>query len=145
MEGFVNIVIGDADDAEAIGESFRPIEDWSGIELKGMDPAKLATLHSLVTGETFDEAIAKYYIVYAASDEGPWVIRVPDALTEKLAVLEEEALEEIGEELAGTEEFEMAGWPVEELQAVLAELSLLASSSLAQGYAMFVWMSPVDV
>jgi len=142
VEGYINIVIADAEDIESIGESFRPVEDWTGLEVQGIDPPKLATLHSMLTGESFDEAIADFYCVYAASDEGPWVIQAPDVLIGKLAELEEQALEEIGEELAATEEFEMAGWPVEEVQNLLGELVQLANAALEQGFTMLVWMSP---
>lgn len=136
-----HIVIGDVDDAEAIGESDGPVEDWRGIEVRGIDPAKIAMLHSILTGETFEEALAEYDPVYAASEEGPWVIRIPDEPVEKLAALEEDALEQIGEELAATEEFERDGWPVNEAQALVEELAQLADACVSQGKALFVWMT----
>lgn len=141
MQVLTNIVIGDPSDAEAIGESSCPIDEWRGLEIKGIDLAKIAMLQAVVTGQTFDEAFEEYRPIVAASDEGPWVFRFPAAPLEKLAALEGDALERVGEELAATEEFEDNGYPVDEVQAVLEELSDLAKACMAQNKTMFVWMS----
>ena len=141
MQVLTNIVIGDSSDAEAIGASLCPVDEWRGIEIKGIDLAKIAMLQAVLTGQTFDEAFDEYRPILAASDEGPWVFRFPDAPLEKLAALEEEALERVGEEWAATEEFEDNGYPVEEVQAVLEELSDLAKMCISQGKAIFIWMS----
>ena len=139
MDVSTNIVIGDINDIEEIGESSWPIENWRGFEIRGIDSAKIATLHAILTGQTFDEAFCEYHLTYEASDAGPWVAKIPEEPLERLAVLEDEMLEQIGEELAATEEFEREGWPVEEVQIFLAELAALAGIAIVQGKAMFVW------
>lgn len=144
MSMLVNIVMADECDIEAIGESARPIDDWKGLAVMGLDAAKFAMLHSILTGETFEEASGHYEPIWAASDEGPWVIRLPAEPMEKLAGLEDEVLEQLGEELAATEDFEADGWPVEETQAVLAELAALAEAASAKGQSLFVWMTPAS-
>ena len=136
----MNIVIADENDAEDIGQSSWPIEDWQGIEVRGIDLAKIATLHCLLTGQNFDEASIEYAPVFAASEEGPWVIPFPREPMERLAALEEDALEQVGEELAATEEFERDDWPVEKTQDLLAELSELARVALEQEKSLFVWV-----
>jgi hypothetical protein len=132
------LVIADPDEVEAIGESFAPLQDWRGVELQGIDPAKIAMLHCILTGDAFDEVLTQYEPVYAASAEGPWVIAVPQAPIEKLPLLEEEVLEQIGDEWAATEDFERDNWPVTAVQEVLAELAALASIGIAQEKAMFI-------
>ncbi len=143
MSILVNIVTADEDDIEAIGESQHPVDEWSGIEARDIDTAKVATLHCLLTGEGFADVMSAYEPVYSAGDEGPMVLRVPDEVLEKLAGLEEEALERVGEELAAAEEFEIQGWPVEEVQTLVAELAALARLAESQGQAMFIWMHPL--
>lgn len=140
MSVLANIVMADAEEADAIGESSRPAEDWRGVEVKGLDAAKIAMLQSILTGQTFDEALGEYDPIYAAGEDGPWVIRIPDELVERLAALEDEVLEPIGEELAATAEFEMDGWPADEVQMVLAELAALAGIAANQGKALFIWL-----
>lgn len=139
----VNIVSADEDEAEAIGESQHPVVEWSGIEARDIDTAKIVTLHCLLTGDGLEDAFYAYEPVYVAGDDGPIVLRIPDEMTEKLAGLEEEAAEMVGEELAATEEFEVSGWPVEEVRSLVEELAELARLADSQGQAMFVWMHPL--
>lgn len=139
----VNIVSADEEDVEAIGESQHPVVEWSGIEARDIDTAKIVTLHCLLTGEGLEDAVYAYEPVYISGDDGPVVLRIPDEIMEKLASLEEEAIELVGEELAATEEFEMNDWPTEEVLSLVEELSALARLADSQGQALFVWMHPL--
>jgi hypothetical protein len=135
----VNIVIADEDDAEAIGLSLQPVAEWSGLQARDLDTAKIATLHSLLTGEGFAEVLNRYEPVFVI-EEGASVIRIPDEAVERLASLDEDELYAIGEELAATEEFELAGWPEDDVATFLEELAELAQQADGNGEAMFVWM-----
>ncbi|MDO8891975.1 MAG: hypothetical protein Q8K43_02060 [Sulfurimicrobium sp.] len=143
MSILVNIVSADEDDVEAVGESQHPVAEWSGIEARDIDTAKIVTLHCLLTGEGLEDAFYAYEPVYVAGDEGPIVLRIPDVMMEKLAGLEEDALEIVGEELAATEEFELNNWPLEEVQSLVEELAALARLAESQDQVLFVWMHPL--
>ncbi|MBK9020770.1 MAG: hypothetical protein IPL72_12540 [Sulfuritalea sp.] len=136
------IVAAEEDEFVAIGESLRPLDEWSGIERRGIDTAKIATLHCLLTGEEFDMAISAYEPVHVGS-EGAVVLRLADEVTERLATLEEEALELVAGELAATEDFEMEQWDPEEVLALVLDLADLARLADAQGQVLFVWMHPL--
>lgn len=140
MSLLVNIVIADEDDLAAIGESLQPVSEWSGLQARDIDTTKIATLHCLLAGEGFEEALSQYEPVYVSAEEGATVIRIPDELVEKLAALDEDALYSVGEELAATEEFELSGWPEEDVMTFIEELTELAQQADANGEAMFVWM-----
>lgn len=135
-----NVVVAGFEEADEIGESSRPVEEWKGFEAGGLDQAKFAMLHALLSGQYFDEAQRDLVLVYAASDEGPWLLRFPAASVKRLAGMDEEALEAVGAELAATEEFEAEGWPAEEVQKIVVQMADLAGAAVAQGKAMFVWM-----
>ena len=137
-----NIVAAEEDEVAAVGESLRPVDEWSGIERRGIDTAKIATLHCLLTGDEFEEAVSGYEPVYA-TDEGAIVLRLADEVLERLATLEEDALELVAEELAATEEYEMEQWDAEEVQALVMELADLARLAESQGQSLFVWMHPL--
>jgi hypothetical protein len=137
-----NIVAAEEDEVAAIGESLRPVDEWSGIERRGIDTAKIATLHCLLTGDEFERAVGAYEPVYAA-DEGAIVLRLADEVLERLATLDEDALELVAEELAATEEYEMEQWDAEEVQALVMELADLARLAESQGQSLFVWMHPL--
>ena len=136
----VNVVVADLEDAGAIIESEKPVEEWKGFEANGLDPAKFAMLHALLSGELFDEALDECGPLHAASDEGPWLMKLPDDSVAHLAELEEDALDQVGEELAATEEFEEDGWSVDEVKGLVVALADLAGVARAQGRALFVWM-----
>lgn len=137
-----NIVAADEDEFAAIGESVRPMDEWSGIERRNIDTAKIATLHCLLTGDEFELAVSVYEPVYVAG-EGALVLRIADAVLEKLAALDEDALERVAEELAATEEFEMEQWAAEDVQILVMDLAELARLAESQGQALFVWMHPL--
>lgn len=137
-----NIVAAEEDEYAAVGESLRPVDEWSGIERRGIDTAKIATLHCLLTGDEFEEALGSYEPVYVA-DEGALVLRLADEAMERLALLDEEALELVADELAATEEYEMEQWDAAEVQAFVMELGDLARLAESQGQVLLVWMHPL--
>ena len=137
-----NIVAAEEDEYAAIGESLRPVDEWSGIERRGIDTAKIATLHCLLTGDEFEEAISAYEPVYVG-DEGAVVLRIADEAMERLATLDEDALELVAAELAATEEYEQEQWEAEDVQALVMELADLAQLADSQGQMLFVWMHPL--
>jgi len=135
----VNIVVADAEEGWDIAESSRPVDTWRGFVMDGLDMEKLAILQSMLTGQTFDEALVECEPHYVVSDDGPWVTRLSEELTESLVDLDEEKVEQIGEELALAAEFETEGWPLDIVQSFVAELSALADVAVAEGHALFVW------
>lgn len=137
-----NIVTADEDEYESIGEAVRPVDEWSGIERRNIDTAKIVTLHCLLTGDEFELTASLYEPVYV-SGEGALVLRVADEVLEKLAFLDEDALERVAEELAATEEFEMEQSTAEDVQVLVMDLAELARLAESQGQVLFVWMHPL--
>jgi len=143
MEIVTNIIAAEEDEFTAIGESTCPLDEWSGIEAPGIDTIKLATLHSLLTDDSLQTALDLYEPVFVAENETV-VLRVADELFEKLAGLDEDALDDVANELASTEEFENAQWVAEDVLVFLTELAELAQLAESQGQSLFVWMYIVD-
>lgn len=138
-----NIIAADEDEVEVIGESLQPLEEWSGISLRDVTIPKIVTLHCLLTGDLFDDAFILYEPIYMSSAEEALVLRISGAVVERLAALDEEALEAVAMELAATEEFEDAGWPEEDIGDMLAALGDLARLAESQGQALFAWIHPL--
>lgn len=137
------IVAAEEDEFAAIGESLRPVDQWSGIERRDIDTAKIAMLHCLLTGDEFDSALSIHEPVYVG-DEGAVVLRIAAEAAERLATLDEEALEIVAEELAATEVYELENWEPGDVQALVLELADLARLAESQGQALFVWMHPLQ-
>lgn len=139
MEIVTHIVAADDDEYQVVGDSINPLDEWSGIEAPRLDTIKIATLHSLLTGDPLQVALDLYEPVYVAENETV-VLRIADELMEKLATLDEDELENIAIEVAATEEFETEQWDTEDIQEQLILLGDLAQLAESQGQALFVWM-----
>lgn len=137
-----NIVAAEEDEIAAVGESLRPCDEWSGMERRGVDTAKIVTLHCLLTNDEYSYAVSRYEPIYI-SDEGVVVIKIADEVLERLAGLEEDALDEVAAELSATEEFEYENWDAEEVHAMVMELADLARLAESQGQMLLVWMHPL--
>lgn len=136
-----NIVAADEDEFAAVGESMRPMDEWSGIEALGLDTAKITMLHCLVSGDVYDVALSLHEPVYVG-DAGAIVLRIAGGVVDRLATHDADTLLDLAVELAATEDFEIEAWPVEDVHALLIELAGLARLAESQGQALFVWMYP---
>lgn len=143
MSVLTHIVAAEEDEIEAVGESLSPVDAWSGLQMRNVDTAKIATLHTLLTGELFDDAVARYEPAYVSPAEGALVLRLADELAGRLAALDEDALGDVAVELAATEEFEDAGWEAESTANLLADLADLARLAESQGQVLLVWLHPL--
>jgi hypothetical protein len=143
MSILTQFIAAEEDEVEAIGESLSPVEEWSGLQMRDVDTAKIATLHALLTGDLFDDAVAHYEPVYVSDTEGAVVLRLADELIERLGALDDEVLDDVATELAATEEFEYAGWEHEAIAALLADLADLARLAESQGQTLLVWLHPL--
>ena len=141
---FVTLVLA-AEEGEYpdIGESSGPLEQWSGIEAPGLDTVKIATLHSLMTGDSLQDSLDLYEPIYV-SESDTIVLRIADGFLERLASIEEEGLESVASELVATEEFEREQWDPEDVLTQLTALAELAQLAESQGQLLFVWMYFVE-
>ena len=137
-----NIIAAEEDEIAAVGESLRPCDEWSGMERRGIDTAKMVTLHCLLTGDLYEQAVVLYEPIYV-SGEGVVVIQLAEYAMQRLAELEEDALDEVAAELSATEEFEQENWDAEEVHAMVMELADLAKLADSQGQMLLVWMHPL--
>ncbi len=143
MAILTNIIAAEEHEMEAIGESLHPVEEWSGFEVRDVDTAKITTLHCLLTGELFDDAVIQYEPVYVSLVEGAVVLRLADEVLERLLDLDEEMLLQVASELSATEDFESEAWTEEEVTTMLAELCELAHRADSEGQRLYVWLHPL--
>jgi hypothetical protein len=68
------------------------------------------------------------------------VVRVADLVLEKLATYDDEALAQLAQELAATEDFEIEEWLVDDVHALLMQCAQLARLADSQGQSLFFWM-----
>jgi len=145
MEFITCVVAAEEDEYPDIARSAAPLNEWSGVETPGLDTVKLSTLHSLLTGDSLQAALDFYEPVFVAGeDDETLVLRIDGEMLEELALLDEEALENVSAELAATEIYESEGVEPDELLASLTALAELAQLAESQGQSLFVWIKLIQ-
>jgi hypothetical protein len=139
MQFVTCVVAAEEDELADVAETTSPLEAWSGIEFPGLDTARLTALHVLLTGDSLQAALDLYEpALVSGADEEILVLRVADAVLEKLVSLDEMSLETVAGELAATEIYEEEGADPDELLFLLTSLAELAQLAESQGQALFV-------
>lgn len=145
MEFLTCVVAAEEDEYPDIARSSIPLNEWSGVETPGLDTVKLATLHSLLTGDPLQVALDFYEPVFVTEgDDETLVLRIAGEMLEELALLDEEALENVSGELAATEIYESEGVDPDDLLASLTALAELAQLAESQGQELFVWIKLIQ-
>jgi hypothetical protein len=135
-------VIANKSEAEAVGKSIVPIKKWPGIDAKGIDQVKLATLWGILSGAPYQESwIEEMLPVYSASDEGPWVSVIPQGLVDGLASLEKQRFAEVARDWAQTEEFQEEKNLAQLTGEYLRRMCSLAKRAKKEGKSILMWMA----
>jgi hypothetical protein len=71
MGSNADLIIALSSDAPAIVASEYPLGTFKGINIDGLDPVKLAALHSVFTAKDFSDLLEHYQPVSEASASGP--------------------------------------------------------------------------
>ena len=139
MDVVTLIIAAEDEEYSAVGESSSPLNEWSGIETRGLDTIKIALLHSMLTGDTLQRSLERYEPIYESENE-ILTLRIADDLLDRLCALNEESFDAVARELAASEEFEREQWELDTVLGQLIELAELAQLAESQGQALFVWM-----
>jgi hypothetical protein len=134
-------VAAEEDEYPAIGLSDSPLNDWSGVEAPGLDTTRLATLHSLLTGDSLQSALDRYEPVFVSPEEAETIVlRVDGEMFEELVELDDESMENVAVELAATESYDDEPQEPEDVQMFLSAFVDLAHLAESQGQRLFVWI-----
>jgi hypothetical protein len=142
----IELLIANDTEAKAVGSTNAPSRTFFGIEAKHIDPIKLAKLALILNGVPLDtttvsSVVKSFAMLHEASDDGPWVCRVPDSLVADLASLSKERRTGIGTTWAGIREFELDGWEKTDVARFLDSLCELAGRAREQRKGLLMWMS----
>ena len=100
----------------------NPIDSFTCMKGLGIDLEMRAQLYSLITGTFLDDCLSLEDEVKQFSAEGPWIARLPRALTQQIANLEEDELTEVVENWSECSDVEAADLTTEELSDYLSML-----------------------
>lgn len=133
-----DVVIADESEAQSIAASGA--ESRPKIQCKDLDNAKLGSLLELLS-KSRSQSLETFPLVAERSNQGPWVFRIPDEMIDYLAAIsDEERLEDIADQWAETEEFQLDRWSVADAEDILKELTALARAARSAGKGLLLWM-----
>jgi len=136
-----DLVIANEEDVNAILSAPVPSQSFDGLDIKGIDTVKLAMLHGILTDRTLEDLLPEYDPIAEASENGPWVFRLPKDLVEKLAQMSEQDRNLVSNKWAEIEEFALDGWELANVQNTLEAICNTAVSAESTGRGLYLWIS----
>jgi len=113
MGVLADILVANESEAETIGSLTYPLGDgrWKGIDAKGFDITQMGELLGVLTSEPYQsDEVNDFVTLYDGNEAGPWVYKVPDQLTDRLAELPDARLEEVARAWVAHESFPGRWW-----------------------------------
>ena len=138
MSSAADLLLADPSEAPAIVASDYPLGTFKGTNVDGLDPLKLAALHSLLAHRAFGDVLPDYRPVAQASAKGPWLVRLPGELITFLGKIAPPDQASIAAIWAATDQVQEEGWSQEKADQFLARLVPLAQSASFEGKDLFL-------
>ena len=129
-------------DVQAVDICESPAGRFPGLRAARTDVVKLVQLQCLVDGSRFEDHVRSLdsLFVRSQSDDGPWVVRVPDSLAEFLATAEADKVRMVGTQWAQTEEWRRDGGTPDNIVPFLGQMCQLARMAKSASKDLYVWI-----
>lgn len=138
MSTLADLIVAADSDAQAIVASEYPLGDFSGVNVDGLDPLHIAALHSLLEGANIEQVLTSYQPVAEGSPSGPWLVKLPAELIDKLTTIAPQDQPEAAANWAGTAQVAAHGWSQQHAEAYLAQLIHFARTASFEKQALFL-------
>lgn len=139
MGSLADLVLATPDDIPDIVSSDYPLGSFKGTNVDGLDPLMLLALHSMLTQTPIDELVSQYEPIAQASEEGPWLIRIPSDLLEILANIAPHDMEAMAGQWVQTHQLRGSGWTQDDMLVFIEPLILYAQSIPGSAKELFLW------
>ena len=140
MGSLADLLIALSSDVPTIVASEYPLGTFKGINVDGLDPLKLAALHSLLIAKEFSDLLEHYKPIAEASASGPWLIKFPDELTAILADIAPQDHASTAAKWASTDQLQEEGWSEQDAEQFLARVAYFAQTAAFEGKVLFLWI-----
>ncbi|MDP2316580.1 MAG: hypothetical protein Q8P41_27045 [Pseudomonadota bacterium] len=121
-----------------------PRERFPTLQTKGLDPVKMATLHTILVGADLDDVesvVARIPEPIHEEEDGELVVfALPEAIVHGLADLDDNEASRLAERWVATEEFKMEGWTRADIDPVLSELRTFMEEAVRSEKDVFLWV-----
>ena len=133
MASLADLLLAESNDAPAIVASEYPLGTFTGTNVDGLDPLKLAALHSIFTETDFNQLLEHYKPIAKASTSGPWLIQLPGELVAFLAGLAPHDYDSTAAKWASTTQAQEDGWSVRDAEKFLGQVGHFAQVATFEG------------
>ncbi len=138
MGSVADLIVAVSGDALAIVASDYPLGTFRGINIDGLDPLKVAALHSSLTDKAFSDVLGHYKPVAEATANGPWLIKFPGELIPLLANLAPQDHPAVATKWAATDQLREEGWSEQDAEQFLARVVYFAQIAAFEGKDVFL-------
>jgi hypothetical protein len=140
MSTAADLLLAGSNDSKAILASDYPLGTFKGVNVDGLDPLKLAALHSLFLQKTFAELLPVYQPIGQASPQGPWLVRLPAQLITSLSNISPPDQASVAARWASTEQAKEGAWSEQDADSFLGRLVPFAQTAAFEGKDLFLWI-----
>ena len=140
------IIAAKKEDWVAIEQSAYPPASWPSIEVNGIDPIKLSTLHYLASGRTPGRirtilCAMRFRPAGGKKTEETWLLRFPNGVAATFASIDPLQSSVLAVKWGETDELQSHDWEIEDAQKFIVELSSFARQAKLQKTRLFLWLS----
>ena len=140
MGSVADLILAESGDVTAIVASEYPLGTFQGINVDGLDPLKLAALHSTFTDQDFSDLLRHYAPIAEASSSGPWLIKLHGELIASLAGLAPQDYTSAAVKWASTDQAQEEGWSEMDAEKFLGQVAHFAQLATFEGKQVFLWV-----
>ncbi len=140
MSTAADLILAAPTEASAILASDYPLGTFKGSNVDGLDPLKLAALHSLFTQKPFEVVVTEYQPSGQASPQGPWLVKIPVELVTALSNISPPDQAALASKWASTGQLKDQGWSEQDADGFLGRLIPYAQTAAFEGKALFLWI-----
>ena len=140
MSTAADLILAAPAEAPAILASDYPLGTFKGVNVDGLDPLKLAALHSLLVHRAFEDVVPGYQPAGQASPEGPWLVKLPAELIVSLSKISPPDQSAAAAKWASTDQLREEGWTEQDADGFLGRLVPFAQTAAFEGKDLFLWI-----
>jgi hypothetical protein len=140
MSSAADLILAAPGDAPGILASDYPLGTFKGVNVDGLDPLKLAALHSLFVDKAFSDILREYQPIGQASPHGPWLVRLSGELIVHLGNIAPPDQASVAARWASTDQANEESWSADDADLFLGRLVPYAQSAAFEGKDLFLWI-----
>jgi hypothetical protein len=143
MSVLTDFFVASPSEVQSMEVDQSPVGRFPGLQAKRTEVVMIVQLQCIVDGSRFEDHLGELDALFVRSetDDGPWIVRIPESLFAFLWSADADAVRVIGTRWAQTEEWKASGGTPDDIVSFLGQICELARVAKSGGKGLYVWMS----